>query len=106
MYWNLYAYDIFLLLFSLSIFAKTHVCFPYLACEQDVVLRWQTKFSPGTVQEKNKRGNHGLARYTRQSCYKSANKLLQICSQAVDKLCSYCLFPVGVTSLKQAVNNL
>jgi hypothetical protein len=36
----------------------------------------------------------------------SANKLLQICSQAVDKLCSHCLFPVVVTSLEQAVNNL
>jgi hypothetical protein len=42
----------------------------------------------------------------RTSCYKSANKLLQICSQAVDKLCSHCLFPVIVTSLEQAVNNL
>jgi DNA/RNA-binding domain of Phe-tRNA-synthetase-like protein len=34
------------------------------------------------------------------------HKLLQICSQAVDKLCSHCLFPVVVTSLEQAVNNL
>ena len=43
----------------------------------------------------------------RTSCYKSANKLLQICSQAaVDKLCSHCLFPVVVTSLEQAVDNL
>ena len=42
----------------------------------------------------------------RTSCYRSANKLLQICSQAVDKLCSHCLFPVVVTSLEQAVNNL
>jgi hypothetical protein len=33
------------------------------------------------------------------------HKLLQTCSQAVDKLCSHCLFPV-VTSLEQAVNNL
>jgi hypothetical protein len=40
------------------------------------------------------------------SCYKSANKLLQICSQAVNKLSSHCLFPVVATSLKQAVNNL
>ena len=40
------------------------------------------------------------------SCCKSANKLLQICSQAVDKLCSHCLFPVVVTSLDQAVNSL
>jgi hypothetical protein len=32
--------------------------------------------------------------------------LLQICSQAVDKLYSHCLFPVVVTSLEQAVNNL
>ena len=36
----------------------------------------------------------------------TANKLLQICSQAVDKLCSHCLFPVVGTSLEQAVNNL
>ena len=34
------------------------------------------------------------------------NKLLQVCSQAVDKMCSHCLFPVVVTSLEQAVNNL
>ena len=36
------------------------------------------------------------------------NKLLQICSQAVDifKMCSHCLFPVVVKSLEQAVNNL
>ena len=31
------------------------------------------------------------------------HKLLQICSQAVDKLCSHCLFPVVTTSLEQAV---
>jgi hypothetical protein len=36
----------------------------------------------------------------------SANKLLQIYSQAVDKLCSHCLFLVVVTSLEQAVNKL
>ena len=34
------------------------------------------------------------------------HKLLQICSQAVDKLSSHCLFPVVVTSLEQAVSNL
>jgi hypothetical protein len=39
-------------------------------------------------------------------CYRSANKLLQIRSQEVDKLSSYCLFPVVVTSLVQAVSNL
>jgi hypothetical protein len=39
-------------------------------------------------------------------CYRSANKLLQTNPQAVDKLCSHCLFPVVVTSLEQAVNNL
>jgi hypothetical protein len=48
--------------------------------------------------------------YTRQNAQVvtglSANKLLQICSQAVDKLCSHCLFPVVVTSVEQAVNNL
>jgi hypothetical protein len=38
--------------------------------------------------------------------YWSANKLLQICSPAVDKLCSHCLFLVVATSLEQAVNNL
>jgi hypothetical protein len=37
---------------------------------------------------------------------KSANKLSQIYSQAVDKLCSHCLFPVIEKSLEQAVNNL
>ena len=44
----------------------------------------------------------------RTSCYRSENKsVLQICSQAVDKLCSHCLFPVVVTtSLEQAVNDL
>ena len=31
------------------------------------------------------------------------HKLLQICSQSFDKLCSNCLFPVVVTSLEQAV---
>jgi hypothetical protein len=32
--------------------------------------------------------------------------LLQpLCSQAVDKLCSHCLFLVVATSLEQAVNN-
>jgi hypothetical protein len=30
----------------------------------------------------------------------------QICSQAVDKLCSHCSFLLVVTSLEQAVNNL
>jgi hypothetical protein len=33
------------------------------------------------------------------SCY-------MICLQAVNKLCSHCLFPVVVTSLEQAVNKL
>jgi hypothetical protein len=32
--------------------------------------------------------------------------LLQICSQAVNKLCSHCLFPVVGTSLGPAINNL
>ena len=39
----------------------------------------------------------------------SANKLLQICSQAVDKLCSHCLFPKTHKLLhvcKQVVTNL
>jgi hypothetical protein len=45
-------------------------------------------------------------REKRTSCYRCANKLLQIWSQAVNKLCSHCLFPVVVTSLEQAVNNL
>jgi hypothetical protein len=33
-----------------------------------------------------------LPKQKRTSCYRSANKLLQICSHAVDKLCSHCLF--------------
>jgi hypothetical protein len=45
-------------------------------------------------------------RYTSKNA-QVANKLLQICSQAVDKLCSHCLsYIVAVTSLEQAVNNL
>ena len=48
--------------------------------------------------------------YTRKNAQVAAGlqtiKLLQICSQVVDKLCSHCLFPVVVTSLEQAVNNL
>jgi hypothetical protein len=53
--------------------------------------------------------NNLFAYYTRKNaqvvtglqtrCYK-------ICSQAVYKLCSHCLFLVVVTSLGQAVNNL
>ena len=31
---------------------------------------------------------------------------LQICSQVVDKLCSHCMFPVVVTSLEKAVDNV
>ena len=40
--------------------------------------------------------------------YFQAKKIghIEICSQAVDKLCSHCLFPVVGTSLEQAVNNL
>ena len=34
------------------------------------------------------------------------NNLLQIFSQAVEKLCSHCLFQVVEPSLKQVVNNL
>ena len=33
-------------------------------------------------------------------------QVVTICSQAVNKLCSHCLFPVVGTSLEQAVNNL
>jgi hypothetical protein len=47
------------------------------------------------------------------SIHVKTHKLLQVCkqvvtnlSQAVDKLYSHCLFPVVVTSLEQAVNNL
>jgi hypothetical protein len=48
---------------------------------------------------------HGQKRMQkRTSCYRSANKLSQIFSQAVDKLCSHSLFPVVVTSLEHAVN--
>jgi hypothetical protein len=42
----------------------------------------------------------------RVKTHKSANKLLQICSQAVNTLPSHYLFPVVVTSLEQAVNIL
>jgi hypothetical protein len=52
------------------------------------------------------RNNAQIVTSLQTSCNKSANKLLQICSQAVNKLCSHCLFPVVVTSLEQAVNNL
>ncbi len=35
-----------------------------------------------------------LHNYTRKNgCYRSSNKLLQICSQVVSKLCSHCLCP-------------
>jgi hypothetical protein len=49
--------------------------------------------------------------YTRKNAQvvtslQTSYKLLQICSQAVNKLCSHCLFPVVVTGLDQAVNNL
>ena len=36
---------------------------------------------------------------------RSANKLLQICLQADDKLCLHCLFLAVVTSLEQAVTS-
>jgi hypothetical protein len=39
--------------------------------------------------------------YTRKNAH-----LLQVCSQAVDKMFLHCVFPVVVTSLEQAVNNL
>ena len=37
---------------------------------------------------------HKLSTSLQTSCNKSANKLSQVCSQAVNKLCSHCLFPV------------
>ena len=70
---------------------------------------------------------HPVDKFLGQHCYKSAAGLLQylrfyvcsthetgaqvvtslqVCSQAVDNLCWHCLFPVAVTSLEQAVNNL
>ena len=48
----------------------------------------------------------GVVTFYKISGIRSANKLLQIGSQVVDKLSSHCLFPVVVTSLEQAVNNL
>ena len=42
----------------------------------------------------------------RTSCYKPANELQDACSQAVDKMCSHCLFSGVETSLEQAVNDL
>ena len=42
----------------------------------------------------------------RTSCYKPANKLQDACSQAVDMMCSHCLFSGVETSLEQAVNDL
>jgi hypothetical protein len=36
--------------------------------------------------------------HSTSSTHVRTHKLLQICSQAVDKLCSHCLFPVVVTS--------
>jgi hypothetical protein len=61
----------------------------------------------GLLKHPNNGANYTVSRKNTQvQCYKTAYKLLQICSQAVDKLCSHCLFPVVVTSLEQAVNNL
>ena len=37
---------------------------------------------------------------------KPANKLKEVCSQAVDKLSSHCLLPVVGTTFEQAANNL
>ena len=42
---------------------------------------------------------HELHTQKRTTCNKSANKLLQVCSQAVNKMSSHCLFPVVETSL-------
>jgi hypothetical protein len=71
------------------------VCWPHQPCYKMI-----TTCSLSTTG--NKQCEHILL----TSCYRSANKLLQRCSQAVDKLCSHCLFPVVGTSLEQVVNNL
>ena len=42
----------------------------------------------------------------RTSCYQPANELQDACSQAVDMVCSHCLFSGVETSLEQAVNDL
>ena len=42
----------------------------------------------------------------RTSSKKTANELKQICSQAVDKLCLYCLFQVVGTSCQQLITSL
>ena len=44
--------------------------------------------------------------YSSRPTHVKTHKLLQVCSQAVNKLCSHCLFPVVVTSLEQAGNKL
>jgi hypothetical protein len=55
---------------------------------------------PVTLDETNTHKNAQVVTGLQTSCYKSVHM------QAVDKLCSHCLFPVVVTSLEQAVNNL
>ena len=76
-------------------------------------INWIKKFLKVTIRLPSKftlrqRHHTRLFVYTRKSahasCYRSANKLLQIWPQAVDKLCSHCLFSVVVTRLEQAVS--
>ncbi len=52
------------------------------------------------------RDNYRVHKQKRTTCNKSANKLLQVCSQAVNKMSSHCLFPVVETSLWQLVEQL
>jgi hypothetical protein len=69
---------------------------------------WQARYKP-VVNTSCWQVGRFLRLYTRKNAqviYKSANTLPRICSQAVDKLFSHCLFPVVVTNLEQAVNNL
>ena len=54
--------------------------------------------------EPNDQSKHDISVFVihtqkRTTCNKSANKLLQVCSQAVNKMSSHCLFPVVETSL-------
>ena len=48
--------------------------------------------------------NAQLVSSLQTSCHKSVHKLLQVCSQAVNKFSLHCLLPVVATSLEQAVN--
>ena len=48
--------------------------------------------------------NAQLVSSLQTSCHKSVHKLLQVCSQVVNKFSLHCLLPVVATSLEQVVN--